>query len=136
MRGKTEKAIDKTFAELCGIISKHKTPTPPWQLERLKFLNRHRNSERETVTEYVMVLKELARTCNFSVHECDNAIRDRPMHGIKDDRMQLKMIKMGDNMTLETALAAAVESEATSKSVKEMKEANRGALSGNVVHQV
>lgn len=125
--GREEKPHSKTYTELCNLVKKHKTPTPPWQSERLKFLNRDRNHG-ETVMNYVAELKRLAHTCRFSEHEYENALRDRLMHGIKDERMQLEMIKVGENMTFQNALDVALKFESMARSIKDMKDAHKPVI--------
>jgi hypothetical protein len=123
--GRNELPKDKSYKNLTQLVKNHKNPTPPWQAERLKFLSRNREKN-ETVSEYVAVLKKLAVTCKFSEHEYDNALRDRLMHGIQDNRMQMDMIKVGEDVTFTSALEAAVKCEATYRSVKEMQEVTGG----------
>ena len=127
--GQNEKPKDKTFKELVDLVSSHKNPTPPWQSERLKFLNRNRDPDRETVVEYAAELKNLAATCDFTPAEYDSRIRDRLMHGIGDADMQLKMVEVGKDMTFKTGLEAAVKYEATVKSVRDMKDGQNSSSS-------
>ena len=90
------KPSDKSFTDLCKVIKEHKTPTPPWQSERLKFLSRNRvvhpENEKETVMEYLAVLKNLMKTCQYSGTEYNHQLRDRLLHGCNDAEMQAKMI--------------------------------------------
>jgi hypothetical protein len=72
--------------------------------------------------EYVAVLKHLMSTCQYPAIEYDNQLRDRLLHGCNDSRMQLEMIKVGNDMTLDTALQAALQFEATQKSVKDVEQ--------------
>ena len=129
-----DKPHTKKYEELCELVQKHKTPTPPWQSERLKFLNRDRQAG-ESVMDFVAELKRLAQTCKFADQEYDNALRDRLMHGIKDDRMQLEMIKVGPNMTFATGLEAALKFEAMTKSIKDMKEVQKPSNATSKMNQ-
>jgi len=122
-----EKPSQKTFAELVEIVKKARCPTPPWQSERLKFLNRNRDVNRktpegnpnpETVMEYVTELRKLASTCQFSQGEYKDRLRDRLLHGVGNEAMQMEMIKVGDEMTFDTALAAALRVEAAGDSLR------------------
>ena len=121
---------DKTYEELTDLISRHKNPTPPWQAERLKFLNRDRRPN-ETVSEYVAALRHLAGTCKFTSDEFDNQIRDRLMHGIRDSKMQIEMINVGTTVTLKTAMDAAMRIELSRRSVREMSEIGRSSSSAS-----
>ena len=40
--GKNVKPETKTYKQICELVQKHKSPTPPWPAERIKFLNRNR----------------------------------------------------------------------------------------------
>ena len=89
--------------------------------ERLKFLNRDRRPN-ETVSEFVAALRQLASTCQFSSGDFDNQIRDRLMHGIRDNKMQIEMINVETEVTLKTAMDAAMRVELSRRSVREMSE--------------
>ena len=112
---------DKSYKELTDLISKHKNPTPPWEAERLKFLN-HDRRPNETVSEFVAALRQLASTCQFSSGDFDDQIRDPLMHGIRDNKMQIEMINVGTEVTLKTAMDAAMRVELSRRSVREMSE--------------
>ena len=136
--GQNEKPRDKTFQQLVDLVASHKNPTPPWQSERLKFLNRDRLVERgETVNEYVAELRKLAATCQFTPEEYNDRLRDRLLHGIKNAEMQLEMIKVGTAMTLASGLDAALRIEATMRSVEVLKHPTKPTeISCEVAHRV
>ena len=52
-----EKPQDKSFKDLHELVRKHKNPTPPWQSEKLKFLNRDRKPG-ETVMDFLVALRK------------------------------------------------------------------------------
>ena len=131
-----EKPSQKTFEELVALVKNARCLTPPWQSERLKFLNRNRDVSRkasdgspnpETVMEYVTELRKLAATCRFSQGEYKDRLRDRLLHGVGSESMQMEMIKVGDEMTFDTALAAALRVEAAGDSLKVISQKEVGA---------
>ena len=114
-----EKPREKTYDELVALMKCHKPPTPPWQSERIKFLNRDRRKD-ETVMEYLAVLKKMMSTCKYSAVEYNNQLRDRLLHGCKDSDMQKAIIDVGEDLTLEDAVKAALQHEARLRSLKEL----------------
>jgi predicted aspartyl protease len=122
-----EKPRDKSYDELVDLVKAHKCPTPPWQSERIKFLNRDRKSG-ETVMEYMAVLKNMMATCKYSAQEYKNQLRDRLLHGCNDGEMQRAIIDVGEQLTYEDAVKAALQYEARQKSLREL-----GATSGEEV---
>ena len=80
------KPADKTFAELKTILTQHYVPERLVIAERFRFNKRDQLSG-ETVSEYVVALKDLARTCNFGAF-LDQALRDRLVCGLTDNACQ------------------------------------------------
>ena len=113
------KPREKTYDELVALVKSHKSPTPPWQSERIKFLNRDRRKD-ETVMEYLAVLKNMMSTCKYSATEYNNQLRDRLLHGCKDGDMQKAIIEVGEELSLDEAVKAALQHEAKLKSLKEL----------------
>jgi hypothetical protein len=119
-----DKPEDKSYDYLQELVKKHKNPTPPWQSERLKFLNCNRTiepkEEHESVMMYVAELRKLMSTCKYSETEYNDQLRDRLLHGCGEPAMQKVIIEVGDAVTLDTALTAALAYEAREKSLEEM----------------
>ena len=131
-----KKPSQKSLDHLVAIVKIPRCPTPPWQSERLKFLNRNQDVNRkafdgspnpETVMEYVTELRKLAATCRFSQGEYKDRLRDRILHGVGSESMQMEMIKVGDEMTFDTTLAAALRVEAAGDSLKVISQKEVGA---------
>ena len=85
--------------------------------------------------DYVAVLQELVATCKYTEQEY-NQIRHRLLHGCNNEDMQLEMVKVGNDMTYETALDAALKYESVGKSVKEMSSQSSKSSVGSSVHKV
>ena len=127
-----EKPQDKSFKDLHELVRKHKNPTPPWQSERLKFLNRDCKPG-ETVMDFVAALRKLMSTCKYPEAEYSNQLRDRLLHGCADPKMQKSIIEVGEELTFETAVKAALQFEAQQKFLREMS--GKDKLTDNV-HQI
>ena len=91
-------------------------PTPPWQSETEIF----EGKEKESVMDYLAVLKKMMATCKYGQVEYNDQLRDRLLHGCHDADMQTEIIKVGEDLTLDTAIKAALMYEARQKSLKEM----------------
>lgn len=100
-----ELVLDK-FREYCK-------PVKNLVYEHFKFLTRDRQPG-ETVDEFITALRQLASTCEFK--ERDVLIRDRLVIGIKDLRMQEKMLQY-PNLALTEAIqiCRAMETSATTQ---------------------
>ena len=72
--------------------------------------------------EYLAVLKNMMSTCKYSATEYNNQLRDRLLHGCKDGDMQkaIIVIEVGEELSLDEAVKAAVQHEAKLKSLKEL----------------
>ena len=70
--------------------------------------------------EYLAVLKNMMYTCKYSATEYNNQSRDRLLHGCKDEDMQKAIIEVGEDLSLDEAVKAALQHEAKLKSLKEL----------------
>ena len=114
-----EKPKEKSYRELVDFVKSHKCPSPPWQSERIKFLNRDWRKD-ETVMEYLAVLKNMMSTCKYKANEYNNQLRDRLLHGCNDREMQKAIIDVGEELTVRDAIKAALQYESKLKSLKEL----------------
>ena len=82
------------------------------------------SQKRESVMQYIAVLRNLMATCKYSAAEYNNQLRDRLLHGCNDTEMQKAIIEVGDELTFETASQAALQYEARQQSLQEMSASN------------
>ena len=114
-----ERPNTKSYDQLVQLVKEHKYLTPPWQSERIKFLNRDRRKD-ESVSDYMAVLRKLITTCKYNANEYDTQLRDRLLHGCGDTDMQRAITDVGEQLTLKTAVEAAKLHESKLHSLKEV----------------
>ena len=110
-----QKPTDKTFEELVKILSKHYSPKPTEVIQRFKF-NYHSRKEGESVADYVAELRRLAEFCNT----LDKMLRDRLVWGVRDARIQKKLLSESD-LTLAKVIQLAQSTETAEKNLQEME---------------
>ena len=90
--------------------------------ERYRF-NKRDQMESETTEQYVAVLRDLRKTCNFCDCMKDSLLRDRIILGVKDAYAQKLMLqKQGRNLTLNDAIDICRATEATKTQLKDIGE--------------
>jgi hypothetical protein len=89
--------------------------------ERWKF-NCREQKEGESIEQYVNVLTHMAKTCGFCNCMFDSLLRDRILIGIRDKKMQDKIINQHgvQELSLKTCIATCKSHEATSSQMKAM----------------
>ena len=104
-----DKPADKTYDELCEVLSKHSNPKPREVVQRCAFFSRHRQSG-ETVADFVAGLRRLAADCNFGP-ALDDMLRDRLVSGVNNDRIQRRLLAESGALDLTKTLELAVAVE-------------------------
>uniref|UniRef100_A0A1A8BW73 Zgc:165409 n=1 Tax=Nothobranchius kadleci TaxID=1051664 RepID=A0A1A8BW73_NOTKA len=112
------KPKDKTFQELVLLMKNHFDPKPSEIVQRYKFDSRSRKPD-ETVMEYVAELRRLAQDCNYG-NTLQQMLRDRIVCGIKDDRIQRRLLSEVD-LTFDKALSIAVAMETANKNAQDLQ---------------
>ena len=84
------KPSEKSYKELVDLVQNQLVPKPSEIVQRFKFHNRSQE-EGETVAEYVAGLRNLAEHCEFK-DTLEIMIRDRIVCGIKDERIQRRLL--------------------------------------------
>ena len=110
------KPSDKTYEELTEILEGHLAPKPIVVAERFKFYRRDQGSS-ESIAQYVVALKELARTCDYGA-VLDDMLRDRLICGVNSEPIRNKLLFERDltfkkaldlSLSIESARAASTE---------------------------
>ncbi len=78
------------YAELRKALSTHYKPAPVVIAERFCF-QKHNQKEGESVSDYVVALRQLSATCNFGQY-LDDALRDRFVSGLRSDAVQCRLL--------------------------------------------
>lgn len=85
--------------------------------ERFKFLNRNQLPE-ETIQDYIITIKGLANTCEYESF-LDDALKDRLLMGIRNKRVQAKLIDLS-KPTFEATCEAALNMEMLEEEIRNM----------------
>ena len=58
---------------------------------------------------FVTALRKFMSTCKYTEADYSNQLRDRLLHGCADNEMQKSIITVGEELTFETAVKAALQ---------------------------
>ena len=111
---------DKSYVDLVKALTNHHNPPPSETVQRYRFHSRFRQPG-ETISTYVSELRAIARNCNFGT-VLEDMLRDRLVCGVKDDRIQRRLLSES-KLTFEKALELALGQEVASKNVAELHDA-------------
>ena len=102
------KPSEKTYKEIIDTISQHLHPKPSFITERFKF-SRRNQLDHETVSEYLVQLKQLSKYCEFG-DKLPDYLRDRLVAGLKDPQIQKRLLGE-ENLTYDKAVQTATAME-------------------------
>jgi hypothetical protein len=89
-----EKPSEKTYQELCDLLSTHLSPKPLIIAERFRFHKRNQATG-ECIKDYVATLRKLAELCNFG-DNLNDTLRDRFVCGLREETTQRKLLSTVD----------------------------------------
>uniref|UniRef100_A0A3Q1F3H9 Retrotransposon gag domain-containing protein n=1 Tax=Acanthochromis polyacanthus TaxID=80966 RepID=A0A3Q1F3H9_9TELE len=104
------------YEELTKVLSTHYRPAPVVIAERFRFQKRNQK-EGETVSDYVVALRQLSTTCDFGQY-LDDALRDRFVSGMRSDAVQRRLLSEKE-LTFSRACEIAVSMELASRNTME-----------------
>lgn len=113
------KVSDKTYKEITTALSLHFKPKPILIAERFRFYKRQQKTN-ETVSEYLLALKQLASTCEFGQF-LNDALRDQFVCGLSGEEYHKRLLAVKD-LTFKKACDIALAHELAMKDTKEMRE--------------
>ena len=102
------KPTDKSFNDIVQLVKAHLQPPPSSIMQRYTF-NARCQKDGESVAEYVAELRHIAEHCDFS-QSLENMLRDRLVCGLKDSRLQRRLLAE-PTLTFVKALELAQASE-------------------------
>ena len=111
------KPVDKSFRELVTLVKEHHTPPPSVTVQRFNF-NSRSQKDGETVAQFVAELRRLLEHCAFQ-DTLDDMLRDRLVCGIKDSRVQRRLLSETD-LTFKKAFELAQASEVAEKNARDL----------------
>ena len=109
---------EKTFQELCDILTTHHNPKPAVPLQRFRFNSRVQHPG-ESVASFVVALRGLSEHCEFG-ETLEAMLRDRLVCGIADERVQRRLLSERE-LPFPKALDIAKAMESAGKDTEEMK---------------
>ena len=89
-----DKPTDKSLEELVTLVKEYHTPPPSVTVQWFKFNSRSQR-DGESVAEFVAELRRLSEHCKFEV-TLDDMLRDRLVCGIRDVRIQRRLLAEAD----------------------------------------
>lgn len=114
-----------SYDEVVELMKKHYEPQSLQIFEIYKF-HQLIQDEGETIANFVGRLRKQAEKCEFETY-VEKAIRDRMVLGIKDGKIQQKLLE-SDNLTLSKAIQIAEAMETVLKGKDELKPAEVHAI--------
>lgn len=115
----------KTYKELTEMIQNHLNPKPSEAMERYKF-NQARQSQTESVADFVARLKRLSLYCNFT--DVNNAVRDQIVCGLKDHATKKALFREAA-LTFDKAYTIATQMETAENDVTTIEKSQGAAMS-------
>ncbi|KAJ8001021.1 hypothetical protein DPEC_G00186480 [Dallia pectoralis] len=113
-----DKPGERSYGELTDLLQSHFNPKPSEIVQRFKFNSRKR-AAKETVTEYVALLRELAHHCSYG-DKLKEMLHDRLVCGIADDRIQRRLLAEPELM-FEKAFKVALAMETANRDVRDLQ---------------
>lgn len=103
-----KKPIEKSYKELCTILSENYNKSTSVALDKAEFRKRNQN-QNENIEDYVLVLRKLSRRCKFS--DPDDQIKEKLIDGVHNKMIKFELMKSAE-LPLEKviSLARTVES--------------------------
>ncbi|XP_077497623.1 uncharacterized protein LOC144108219 [Amblyomma americanum] len=124
---------EKTFAEIKILLKNHYSPQTSVIAERCRF-NRRVQLEQESVEDFVLELKHLARKCNFGDFLQD-ALRDRLVAGIRNEETQRALFTT-EGLTFQGACKIALDRELATQQAALLQQRGRSeALNAVGTHE-
>ncbi|XP_077508775.1 uncharacterized protein LOC144120249 [Amblyomma americanum] len=124
---------EKTFAEIKILLKNHYSPQTSVIAERCRF-NRRVQLEQESVEDFVLELKHLARKCNFGDFLQDT-LRDRLVAGIRNEETQRALFTT-EGLTFQGACKIALDRELATQQAALLQQRGRSeALNAVGTHE-
>lgn len=107
----SDKPRTKSYAQLAKALSDHYKPKTLAIMERFRF-HTGNQQESESVSDFVLALKQLSTNCDFGAH-LDDAPRDKLVSGLRSEAIQRKLLAES-NVTFKSACDTALSIEMAS----------------------
>ena len=124
----------KTFKELDEALEVYYGSTKNEIALRLEFRQR-RQGPKESIAEYILELKKLARHCGYGA-QMETNLRDTFVAGLRDTRTQAKLLSKGNTLTWKMAVDEAVAMESAQADSSRLQQGSIGNHRSSEVHQL
>lgn len=104
---------EKTYKELCDILSKQFSPRTSTYRKRIEFYNT-KQIKYETISDYYVRIKNAAIDCKFGIR-LDEIVKDKFVTGLCSGNILDRLCEEGENKKLEELVEIALQKEATNK---------------------
>ncbi|GFS08536.1 polyprotein [Elysia marginata] len=122
------KPADKSYSELCQLLTKHHAPAPPKFMCRAKFDGRTRHPG-ESIADYIAALRDLSEYCEFG-DTLNDRLCEKFVTGVNNIDIQRKLLQER-NLTLDKALQLATSIQQSSDAAKLMAPPSLNSIDRN-----
>lgn len=103
--------LEVPYEELKKSLKTYFDPTINAIAERFRFYSRQQKED-ESIGDYIVEIKALSKNCKFETF-LDEALRDKLIFGVANDKIQSKLLSENDSLTFEKACTIARSMECT-----------------------
>ncbi|CAC5394574.1 unnamed protein product [Mytilus coruscus] len=109
---------EKTFDDIVKLVTDHQNPKPSSIVQRCKCNSRSRQPN-ESVSQFVAELRQISEHCDYKA-TLDDMLRDRLVCGIKEDRIQRRLLAE-PGLTFKKAMEVATEMEMATRNAHDLQ---------------
>ncbi|CAC5409230.1 unnamed protein product [Mytilus coruscus] len=113
-----KKPGEKTYDDIVKLVTDHQNPKPSSIVQRCKFNSRSRQPN-ESVSQFVAELRQISELCDYKA-TLDDMLRDRLVCGIKEDRIQRRLLAE-PGLTFKKAMEVATAMEMAAKNAHDLQ---------------
>ena len=125
---------DLPYEELVTVLQGHFEPKSSEIVARFRFHSCCRQ-DHESVNDYAARLRRLAKPCQFAEGTLPEMLRDRLVCGIRDSRLQARLLSQ-PSLSLESALALACHGSSESDFIHKRNEIYHSIADGELISEI
>ncbi|CAC5387448.1 unnamed protein product [Mytilus coruscus] len=114
-----QKPGKKTYDDIVKLVTDHQNPKPSSIVQRCKFNSRSRQPKRINWSQFVAELRQISEHCDYEA-TLDDMLRDRLVCGIKEDRIQRRLLAE-PGLTFKKAMEVATAMEMAAKNAHDLQ---------------
>ncbi|XP_030838252.1 uncharacterized protein K02A2.6-like [Strongylocentrotus purpuratus] len=124
----------KTFKELNEVLDTYYGSSKNQIALRLAF-RQCRQGAKDSITEYILELKKLARHCGYGEH-LDTNLRDTFVAGLRSNKVQARLLAKGNELTWKAAVDAAIAMELADADSLKLQQGSSSSQRSAEVHRL